>query len=122
MLDQSGRRRVLVTGDGKPLTAYWMEGEKERRYDTIQSLYSRLKTVAGIRKPLKNLRKTSSSLLARHREYKFYAQYFLAQSPRSVADEHYVIPDDEEFFEALDWLRSRLLAPNDAQPEEEIGT
>ncbi len=50
---------------------------------------------------MKHLRKTSASLLGEHPQYKFYANHFLADSPRSVADRHYVVPSQNEFFEAL---------------------
>ena len=58
---------------------------------------------------MKHLRKTSASMLGQHPQYKFYANHFLADSPRTVADRHYVVPSDEEFFEALDWLREQIL-------------
>ena len=50
-----------------------------------------------------------SKQTAQHPQYKFYCQYFLAQSARTVADRHYVIPNDQEFFEALDWLGKQFL-------------
>ena len=62
-----------------------------------------------IRLGMKHLRKTSASMLGRHAQYKFYANHFLADSPRSVADRHYVVPSDEEFSSALSWLRGELL-------------
>jgi hypothetical protein len=46
--------------------------------------------------------------LGEHSQYKFYAQYFLGQSPPTVADKHYVRPSDREFFEALAWLEGAL--------------
>lgn len=109
VLNARGSQRVLLTGEGKPLTAYWFDDGKERRYDTVQGLYSRLKSETGIRKPLKNLRKTAASELVKHTKYKFYAQYFLAHAPDNVADAKYIIPSDDEFFEALEWLRGRLI-------------
>ena len=107
VLNERGSRRVLVTKDGRPLCAYWIEGDRERRYDTVRGLYARVKETAGLTKPMKNLRKTSATKLGAHPMYKFYAQYFLAQSPGSVADNHYVIPSEDEFFEALDWLNKQ---------------
>ena len=59
---------------------------------------------------MKHLRKTSATLLGQHLHYKFFANYFLADSPKSVADKHYVTPNDAEFFEALDCLRGQVLA------------
>jgi hypothetical protein len=47
-------------------------------------------------------------LLGTHPQYKFYAQYFLAHSPKTVADKSYVIPSQEEFFKALAWLREQI--------------
>jgi integrase len=103
---------ALTTDEGKPLVKYWLEDEKMRRYDVIQSAWSRLATkmkVKKIRLGMKHLRKTSASLLAGHPQYKFYANHFLADSPRTVADRHYVTPSDEEFFAALAWLRTQVL-------------
>ncbi|WP_165252161.1 hypothetical protein [Paludisphaera soli] len=60
---------------------------------------------------MKHLRKTSASMLGAHPQYKFYTTHFLADSPRGMPLKHYVIPDDVEFFEALAWLRGRLLGP-----------
>lgn len=105
--------RVLTTDEGKPLVRIWMEEGRVRRYDVIQSAWSRLAgrlKVPKIRLGMKHLRKTSASMLAAHPQYKFYANHFLADSPRSVADRHYVRPNDDEFFLALDWLRGQLLA------------
>jgi integrase len=109
---------ALTTDEGKPLVRYWLEtleGESEpsmRRYDVIQSAWSRLAAKMKVRKirlGMKHLRKTSASILGQHPQYKFYCNHFLADSPRGVADRHYVTPSDEEFFAALDWLRGKLL-------------
>jgi integrase len=107
-----GGELALTTDEGRPLVRYWIEGDGMRRYDVIQSAWSRLATkmnVKKIRLAMKHLRKTSASLLARHPQYKFYANHFLADSPRTVADRHYVTPSDDEFFAALAWLRGHLL-------------
>ncbi len=103
---------ALTTDEGKPLVRYWLEEGEMRRYDVIQSAWSRLAAKTGVRKirlGMKHLRKTSASLLGQHPQYKFYANHFLADSPRTVADRHYVTPSDEEFFLALDWLRGQVL-------------
>jgi integrase len=109
---------ALTTDEGRPLVRYWLEtpvGGAEaamRRYDVIQSAWSRLATrmkVKKIRLGMKHLRKTSASLMGRHPQYKFYCNHFLADSPRTVADRSYVTPNDEEFFRALDWLRGEVL-------------
>jgi integrase len=109
---------VLTTDEGNPLVRYWLEEGQMRRYDVIQSAWTRLAGKLGVRKVrlgMKHLRKTSASLLARHPQYKFYANHFLADSPRTVADRHYVTPSDDEFFQALDWLRGEVLAAEGGQ-------
>jgi len=102
---------ALLTENGNPLVKYWMEDGKMRRYDVIQSAWARLGKSMD-KKPrlgLKHLRKTASTLLGSHPQYKFYANHFLADSPKTIADRHYVVPSDEEFFEALGWLRGQIL-------------
>jgi integrase len=103
---------ALTTDEGKPLVRYWLENGEMRRYDVIQSAWSRLAGKMKMRKirlSMKHLRKTAASLLGQHPQYKFYANHFLADSPRTVADRHYVTPSDAEFFRALDWLRGQIL-------------
>ena len=99
---------ALTTDEGNPLVKYWLEDGKMRRYDAIQSAWSRLAEKMGgkIRLGMKHLRKTSATLLGQHPHFKFYANHFLADSPKSMADRHYVSANDAEFFEALDWLRA----------------
>ena len=60
------------------------------------------------RKPLKLLRKTGSSKLAEHPAYKYYAQYYLGHSPKTIADRHYVQPSQVEFDQAIQWLGSQF--------------
>lgn len=105
---------ALTTDEGKPLVRLWLEEGKMRRNDVIQSAWSRLAEKLGLKKirlGMKHLRKMAASLLGEHPQYKFYANHFLADSPKGMADKHYVKPNDEEFFAALEWLRGQLLAP-----------
>ena len=110
---------VLTTDEGKPLVRYWLgEDGIFHRYDAIQSAYGRLAAKMGLRKHrlgMKHLRKTSATLLGEHPQYKFYGNYFLADSPKNIADKHYIRPSDAEFFEALAWLRGQIM-PKDGQP------
>ncbi len=107
--NERGGNRVILTEQGKPLVHYWLEEGKVRRYDVIQSAFSRLMGRAKVKKPIKLLRKTAASELAAHESYGQFTQYFLAHSPKGVTDRHYVQPDDARFFAALKWLRSRFL-------------
>lgn len=103
---------LLTTKDGNPLVRYWLDNGEMRRYDCIQAAWTvvarRLK-LPKMRLGMKHLRKTAASILGQHPQYKFYANHFLADSPRAVADRHYVIPSEAEFFAALDWLRGQIL-------------
>lgn len=110
---------VLTTKDGNPLVRYWLEDGEMRRYDCIQAAWTvvakRLK-LRKMRLGMKHLRKTASSILGGHPQYKFYANHFLADSPRAIADRHYVIPSETEFFAALDWLRGQILGTETREP------
>lgn len=110
--DEYGRVRVLVTAAGGPLVPTGLKDNgNATRTDNVKSAYRRLCDRLGVPvKPLKYLRKTSATLLQGHKEYKFYAQFFLGHSPRTVADKHYVVPSQTEFDAAVDWLRRQYLA------------
>jgi hypothetical protein len=57
-----------------------------------------------IEKPLKVFRKTSASLLDKHSEFGRYDQFFLGHAGRSIAERHYVVPSQEQFGRAVEWL------------------
>lgn len=109
-----GGELALTTDEGNQLVRYWLEEGKMRRYDAVQSAWSRLAKRMGaskLRLGMKHLRKTSASILAQHPRLKFYANHYLADSPKSVADRHHVVPSDAEFFKALNWLGGQVLGP-----------
>ena len=72
--------------------------------DNIASCYVWLKKKTGNRKPLKQLRKTSATLIEGQKEYGRYKSHFLGHSPRTLADRHYAAPSQELFDEIIDWL------------------
>jgi hypothetical protein len=99
--------RVLLTTTRRP----WIEERHDGKYhrsDKVASCVKYWLKKAGVKHPPKALRATAATRLGEHAHYKFYAQYFLGQSPRTVADKHYVRPSDTEFFEALAWLEKIL--------------
>jgi integrase len=107
--NENGDYRVLLTEKGRALNARWMVGGKLRSYDNIKSSWEHSAKAAGVSgKPPKLFRKTAATKLASHSQFKFYSSYFLAHSPKSVADRHYVKPSQDEFFAALDWLREQF--------------
>lgn len=96
---------LLVTAKGGPLVAKTLQDEKGKKSDNIKSAYVRLANRLKVpTKPLMLIRKTSSTMLGDHKDYKFYAQYFLAQAPETTADGHYVRPSETEFKAACEWL------------------
>jgi integrase len=86
-----GDCRVLLTELGTPLVDYRQEGGKMRRKDNIHGAYKRLAAIAGVEKSIKYLRKTSATLLGTHPQYKYYVDYFLSHTPKSVSARHYVL-------------------------------
>lgn len=98
---------ALTTRAGKRWVEPQMKGEKFSRRDGIKSNFAHLQRRLKIDKSLKVFRKTSSSMLDNHPEFGRYAQFFLGQSGRSVAEKHYVKPSQEQFDRAVEWLGQR---------------
>ena len=95
---------VLLNRNGTPL---WKEVEKNGKFCRISNVkcnFFRIQKKSGITKSLKHLRKTASTMLGSHLQYGRYAEYFLGEAPRSVADTHYVKPSQEQFDKAVKWL------------------
>jgi integrase len=100
---------VLTNEDGNPLRSERLDEKdgksKLKKSDNIKSEYFRLcRKLKIATKPLKQIRKTGASTLSNHKDYKFYAQYFLGQSPKTIAEKHYIIPSADEFDKAVAWL------------------
>lgn len=95
----------------RQLVRYWFEKdqgggeEKYRRYDCVQSAWSRLKEEVEVRLDLKHFRKTSAQLLSESARFRHLVGVFLAQAPRGVAARNYL---DEsrgpQFRRAVAWL------------------
>lgn len=92
-----------------------------KKIDNIASAYSRLRqrlakpkkdkegnvTRNAVRlKPLKHLRKTSSTIL--QRKHPQFVDLFLGHAAASMADRHYARYDQDGFDEAVMWLRDQL--------------
>jgi integrase len=95
---------VLLNRNGTPL---WKEVEKNGKFTRVSNIkcnFFRLQKKTGIKKSLKQIRKTAASMLENHPEYGRYAEYFLGEVPRSVTSRHYVQPSKEQFDAALTWL------------------
>ena len=69
-------------------------------HEATRHLIKRLK----IDKPLKSFRKSSATRLDSKAEYARYAQHFLGQTGKTIAEEHYLDRDGRPFDEAVMWL------------------
>jgi hypothetical protein len=101
---RSGTERVLLTESGKPYVRKELAAGTLVKSDNIASNYAHLKRRLGFKKPLKQLRKTSASLLESHPVYGRLTTLFLGHSPRSLKDRHYAAPSQALLDEAVAWL------------------
>ena len=97
---------VLVNRNGSPLRQRGFRADgKTQNLDNIKKAYERLCTRSHIPcRPLKTIRKTGSSKLEEHDTFGRFAQYYLGQSPQTVAESRYAKPSEEQFDRALKWL------------------
>jgi integrase len=110
LLKKHGSRdgvRVLSAPDGSPLVVDDLsKNNKGSKQDKISKIWGDWISKAKVKdaRPIHDIRKTSSSRLGAHETYGRFAQFFLAQSAKTVADKHYVVPSQEQFDKAVAWL------------------
>lgn len=107
LLQQFGRQhgeRVLLNANGKPLKTEFIKDGRDSKVDCIRLAYGRVCKKLGIvkPKPLKLIRKTSATMI--DNQFKGYGSYFLGHAPRSTAERYYVVPNQQEFDEAVQKL------------------
>lgn len=108
--ESSHEHLVLTTEKGSPLVS-----ERKRldgsliRSDAIHSAWVRLCRKVETPIQLKQLRKTSASLLANDPSHNKWVDHFLGHTPKSTSAKHYVKLDNGPFHEALRWLRSHYV-------------
>jgi integrase len=93
---------ALTNRRGNPLKRESIVNGKLKVVCNISSTYDRLRRKLKITKPYKLLRKTSASKLAS--EYPSCRILFLGQSDTTIADKHYIKPDQGVFDRAVTWL------------------
>ena len=101
---RSGSERVLLTKSGLPFVRKEMVDGKSKRADSFRSLYLALARALAFDKPMKELRKTSASLLESHKDYGRFTSLFLGHAPTTIKDKHYAAPPQTLFDEAVLWL------------------
>lgn len=104
----SDPKYVLLTPKGKPYIERDIKTKADgvmiiTRRDPIGLNFRRLRDRLGLKKPLKAMRDTAASMLAKS-EFSSYAQHFLGHSPRDIAGKHYITPSVERFDMAMEWL------------------
>jgi hypothetical protein len=103
---------VLRGSTGKPLVSHLGQ---PKRVDTVGTEFRRLRIrIRKIHKkdlpPIKTLRHTAASELDNHKEFGRYEPFFLGHSPRGMSSKHYVVPSQEQFNKAIEFLRSRFMS------------
>jgi hypothetical protein len=102
-LTQRAGDLALLTSQGNPLA----NNRGSPRYDTIQQMHGRLCVRAMLpRVPLKLFRKTAADAMNRYAPE--HVEAFLAHSPRSIAERHYITPNRGSFTAAVLLLRDAL--------------
>ncbi len=100
---------VLRNEDGGQLMTDVVVGGKRRKSDNVGEAFDRLKKVAGESKGFADLRSTVSTMLDAQDEFSRYAQFFLGQAAKEVARKHYVIPNQDRFDAAVEWLGQKIV-------------
>jgi integrase len=103
---------VLINENGLPL---WRESEDEDssfcRHNNIKTAYfhllQQLKLTKEQQKPFKTFRKTGASMLDNSVHGRF-SEHYLGETPRSIANKHYIHKNGIEFDAAIQWLGQQL--------------
>ncbi len=111
---------ALTNANGEPLKVEKIANGKALKKDNVRSAYCRVVAKLAnaktdrieIGKPLKLLRKSAATKLGKHPDYSRFAQHFLGHAPTTVADRHYVSPNEEQFEAAVAWLGTQFLGAN----------
>lgn len=101
---RSGSERVLLTESGKPFVRKELVNGKYSKADNIRSNFAHLKRRLRLKKSMKLLRKTGSTMLDTFDPSGGVSTLYLGHSPRSMKDRHYSRPDQAHFDRAIEWL------------------
>jgi integrase len=107
----SKQDRVLLTETGKPYVLVWTDQDgKKHEKDEVKNLFHGFLKRTGLDfgKPLKGLRKMSSTLVEDMTSSEALSTYFLGQSPTNIKNRHYVEPTQDKFNRVVLELGRRL--------------
>src|SRR5262249_38320015 len=102
---------VLLTETGKPYVVVWTDQDgKKHEKDEVKNLFHGFLKRVGLDfgKPLKGLRKMSSTLIEDMTGSEALSTYFLGQSPTNIKNRHYVTPTQDKFNKVVLELGRRL--------------
>lgn len=105
---RSEQARVLLTKSGKPFVYKRLVNGCFHAVDSFGDLYRRLQKRLDFRKPMKQLRKTSATILESHETYGRLTSLFLGHAPASLKDRHYADVPQRLFDEGVLWLGRQL--------------
>jgi integrase len=98
---------ALVNANGSALWAEQLDLEgKYGKSDNIRNAFSRLTSKVGLTKPLKSLKKTSSSKLRDNERFNGLEDLFLGHAPQKMSDKHYTAAPQKLLDSAIRWLAS----------------
>lgn len=104
-MDDGDSELAIMNSNGSSL---WSEQLNEKgkygKADNIKSAFFRLKKKLGITKPLKSLKKTSSSKLRDNERFNGLEDLFLGHAPQKMSDKHYTTTPQKRLDAALSWL------------------
>jgi hypothetical protein len=105
----SGGDVALLNEAGKSLVRYeFRDDGKSLRLDNIGMKFTEVAKKLTNGKRFKHLRKTGATLLASNPRYFFCAWQYLGHSARTIAERHYIAPDQSLFDESIRWLGEQL--------------
>ena len=100
---------VLLNEAGMPLVRYkFRDDGKSLRLDSIGGKFTQVANTVAKGKHFKHLRKTGATLLCVKTPDILCSCPYLGQSARTIAERHYIAPDQPLFDESLCWLGKQL--------------
>ena len=106
-MDGGDSELAIVNSNGSSLWSEQLNEEgKYGKTDNIKSAYFRLKSKLSITKPLKSLKKTSSSKLRDNERFNGIEDLFLGHAPQKMSDKHYTTAPQKLLDAGICWLAS----------------
>ncbi|MEM6257464.1 MAG: hypothetical protein AAGI37_04040 [Planctomycetota bacterium] len=109
--------RVLLTMKGDPLVRSWIKDDgKAAKVDSIRLAWLRAIKATGrddqqeVKGTFKLLRATGANLIEQSGKFNGAATLYLAHSPGTVADQHYLASNQKSLDNAVEWLGKKIMA------------